>query len=175
MGIKKVLMLPLVILICVAFFLPWVSVDSPAIGGITKILTGKKQATIDAISAYDVPVLANSDESRFMMSVIKIFQPNIENADKKSYLIWAVPLLAIIIFLLSCVLLPGNRWLSLIFGIIGIAIFAFGYYKITTTDLDKLVLTITIGIGVWLTLWGYLGIGLVHVLDFFCPCKKKSA
>ena len=166
MKIRKTIMAVLVLIIFVSFFLPWVSVESEAIGGVTKLLTGKKQATIDSISGFKVPILANSEESRFMISVIKIFQPDIKNADKKSFLIWGVPLLAVVMFGLTNAL-KDNKWVRLAIGVIGIAIFAFATFKIMTTDLDKIILKVNIGYGLWLILVGYLGIGILQVIEFF--------
>lgn len=68
----------LALVVILGFFLPWVSVESEQIGAVTKILTGKSQKLIDSVSAFQVPILANSSESRFMISVIKIFNPGIE-------------------------------------------------------------------------------------------------
>lgn len=165
MNLKKNVMLVLVIVICVSFFLPWITVESEAIGGVSKILTGKKQATLDSISGFKVPILANSDESRFMISVIKIFNPGITNADKKSWLIWGVPLLAVAMYFLANAF-KGNKWIKLGIGIIGIAIFVVSVFKISTTDLDKLVLKVNIGIGLWLIFVSYLGIGVLQILEF---------
>jgi len=170
MDIKKMVFLSLVIVIFISFFLPWVVVESPVVGGITKVLTGKKQASIDTISGFKVPILANSEESRFMITVIKIFQPGIKNADKKSFLIWVIPLLAIIMFFASNFF--KNKWVNLSVGMIGIAIFSVATFKILTTDLNKLVLNVKIGYGLWLILIGYLGIGIVQVLGFIKSLKK---
>lgn len=165
MDIKRPILLFFVVVIAVSFFLPWVSAESQVVGEVTKLLTGKKQTTIDSISGFKIPVLANSEESRFMISIIKIFQPKIKDADRQSFLVWAAPLLAVFIFLINDAL-KGNKWIKLVFGVIGIAIFAFAAYKITVTDLDKVVLKINIGYGLWLTLFGYLGIGILQMADF---------
>jgi len=162
---KKTLMLVLVLVILVSFFLPWVSVEAEAVGGVTKLLTGKKQATLDSISGFKVPVLANSEESRFMISIIKIFQPNIKDADKKSFLIWIVPLLAVVMLGLIKAL-ENNKWVRLGVGAVGIAIFTVATFKIVTTDLDKLVLKVNIAYGLWLILVGYLGIGIIQISEF---------
>ena len=171
MEIRRTIMAVLVLMIFVAFFLPWVSVESAAVGGVTKLLTGKEQAKTDSISGFKVPVLANSEESRFMISVIKIFQPDIKDADKKSFLIWSIPLLATVMFGLTNVL-GNNKWIRLVIGVVGIAIFALATFKIVTTDLDKLVLKVNIGYGLWLILVGYLGIGLLQVTEFFLLNKS---
>ena len=171
MEIKKMIMLILVAVIFVSFFLPWISVESAAIGGVTKLLTGKEQSVFTQVSGFQVPVLANSDESRFMITIIKLFQPGIKDADKKSYLIWGVPLLAVVLFLLSY-FLKDNKWVALGIGIIGVAIFAGAVFKISTTNLDKLVMQVNIAYGLWLILIGYLGLGILGILDFVKMLRK---
>ncbi len=159
-------------IICVSFFLPWISVESQMIGGLSKVLTGKRQATIDTISGFSVPVMANSSESRFMISIIQIFNPGIQDADKKSFLIWGVPLLAVFLAIVMR-FLDKNRWVNLAIGIIGIGIFLGAAYKISTTDLDKLVLKANIAFGLWLVLGSYLLMGLLCLSHFFSLPKKK--
>jgi len=165
MDLKKNLMLILVIIIAVSFFLPWVSIKSEVVGNVAKLLTGKKQATIDSISGFKVPILANSEESRLMITIIKIFQPKVTNADKKSFLIWVVPLFAIAIYFISNSL-KTNKWIRLIFGVLCILIFVGATYKIITTDLDKMILRVHIEYGLWLILFGYLGIGILQITEF---------
>ena len=171
-GAEKTALLALVALIVISFFLPWISVESEAIGGIAKVLTGKKQAQMASISAFQVPVLANSEESRFMISVIKIFSPNIKDADKKSFLIWVVPGLALLI-LVAKSFLKKNKLLDLLIGIVGCAVLFVALFKIQTTDLDKLVLKVTINYGLWSTLLAYLGIGLLSFANLFKLLKSK--
>jgi len=61
--VKRLAFLVLTVIICIAFFLPWVKVRSEAVGGFTKILTGKKQMEVASISGFQVPVLANGKDS----------------------------------------------------------------------------------------------------------------
>lgn len=174
MKLKKVILLGTVIIICAAFFLPWVSVDSKAVGGVSKFLTGTEQSSIATISGFQVPILANGEESRLMISIIKIFQPSVTDADKKSYLIWGVPLLSVLLFGISNAF-NKKRWVHLSIALIGIAIFAVGVFKITTTDMDKVIIQVNMALGLWLTLCGYLTLGLTELCAFAkgCPCRKK--
>lgn len=165
MDLKKNLMLILVGIIFVSFFLPWVSVESAVVGKISKLLKGKDQAAITSISGFKVPILANDEKSKLMIAIIKIFQPGVTNADKKSFLIWVVPLLAVAIFLVSNSS-KANKWTHLAFGVLGILIFVGATFKILTTDLDKVVIKISIGYGLWLILFGYLGIGILQMKEF---------
>lgn len=158
--------------IFVSFFLPWVQVESPMVGTVAKVLTGKRQAEIASISGFAVPQLANGPDARLMLSIIKIFNPGVTDADKKSWLIWGVPLFAIAIFLLG-LFIADNRWFNLAVAVIGILIFLVGVYKINTTDLNKLVLNAKIGMGVWLTLYGYLGLGITAAVNFVKGLANK--
>ena len=174
MNTGKLINVVLVAVIFIAFFLPWVHVGSPMVGVVSKFLTGKHQAEITNISGFDVPILANGPDSRLMISIIKIFNPTVTDADKKSWLIWGVPIFAIAIFLLS-LFLGKNKWFCLAVAAIGILIFLVGVYKIKTTDLDKLVLNVKMGTGIWLTLYGYLGLGITAAVGFVkaLPNKRK--
>ncbi|MDP8264419.1 MAG: hypothetical protein P9M12_02930 [Candidatus Aceula lacicola] len=172
LKINQVVLLILTAVIVIAFFLPWVNVASAQIGFVSKILTGANQDSIQKISAYQVPVLANGADSRLIISIIKIFNPSVTDADKKSYLIWGIPIFAIIILGLLTKI-KNKKWLYLAFGAIGCAIFVVGVFKIKTTDLDKLILQIKMGSGLWLTLWGYLGIGLLCAYNFVLELKKR--
>lgn len=163
----------LAVLICISFFLPWVHVESQVVGGLARIFTGTRQPTLTTISGFDVPGLANGPDARMMISVIEIFNPGITDADRKSWFVWGSPLLAIAIALLS--LITGRKkWFDLSLAIIGILIFIMGVYKIKAADLDKVVLNVKIGRGLWLTLYGYLGLGIVGALGFLKGLNKSG-
>ena len=171
---KRILMLVFAVVVLVAFFLPWVSVESGGTKGLTKIIKIEGiPAQFKSISGFQVPVLANSEESRLMITIIKIFKPGITNADKKSYLIWIVPLLAVAMAL-TMQFLKDNKWLHLAIGIIGVTIFSVATFKIATTNLDKVVLRVNIGYGLWLVFVGYLGIGILALLEFMRLRKIKT-
>lgn len=171
-NINHIIIAALAAVVVLSFFLPWVIASSSQVGFVSKVLTGKEQSDVARISAFQVPVYANGEESRLMISIIKILKPQIENADKKSYLIWLIPILAVIIFLLIF-FIGDNPWVNIAIGILGVLIFVVALYKIKTTDLDKMVLQIKIGIGLWLTLLGYLGMGLTCLVKSFELLKKK--
>jgi hypothetical protein len=161
----KIIVVILVAAIIVGFFLPWVNVESKQMGTFTKLLTGKEQKTIHYISGLDIPVLANSDESRLIVSIAKIFNPDIQDVDKKSFFVLAVPILALIILLLA-LFQAKNLWVSLIIGLVGCAVFFFALYKIKAADLERAVLQIRIGFGLWAILYAYLAIGAVNIINF---------
>ena len=153
-------------LIVIAFFLPWVNLQSKEMGMISSLLSGeKKDASLLSISAFEVPIMANSEESKLILMVARLFKPGIKDVDTKSYLIWVVPLSALIIVLLR-LFLSGNKILNLVLGIIGCLIFAVAMYKLKTVDLAKPGLQVRIAVGVWLMLWAYLVIGITSVIEY---------
>ena len=165
MNSSKLAMLVLTVIIFISFFLPWVNIESAVVGGLSKILTSKESAAISSISGFKVPVLANGPDSRLMISIIQLFNPGVKDADKKSYLVWLIPGLAVLMFVLLW-LFGKNKWLNLILGLVGILIFLVAVFKITTTNMDKLVMKVSIGCGLWILLAGYLCIGLLCGINF---------
>lgn len=81
--------------------------------------------------------------------------------------------MAVIIFITSY-FLGKNKWVNLIIGIIGAAIFIAAAYKIKTTDLDKLILKVDMGPGLWLTLWSFFGMGILGIFKFIQPSSRKQ-
>lgn len=179
-------MLIFALIVVWAFFQPWVrigtldnaDIEIPDIGiakahipkirfaKIPRVIIDQEEVFGRSISGYDIPVLANRPDGRSMISIIKIFKPQLTDADKKSYLVWGLPGLAAVIFLLSLIF-ARNKWVNLIIGFIGVAIFVIAAYKITTADLNKFMITIHIGPGLWFTLSGYLGMGAASLMNLF--------
>jgi len=168
----KPLLFIFVAIIVLGFFLSWVNVESKQVGIVSELITGKHQEVIDSISGFDIPVMANSDETRLIISVLKIFQIDTKNIDKKSLLVFVVPLLAIAILFLN-LSLKNKKILTLVIAIVATLIFLVATYKIKTTDLDKVVLQVKIGLGLWLILYSYLGIGLLHAIKLIKPKLVK--
>ena len=161
----RVAMLIFAIIVCVSFFLPWVNVESSVAGSISKLISGTKQASLKTISGFQIPILANGPDAKLMITIIKIFNPAVTDADKKSWLIYGVPGLAAALFVLV-LFLGENKWVNLGLGVLGVVIFTVATFKIKTTNLDKLVLNIAIAPGLWILLLSYLGIGVVNLLSF---------
>ncbi|MFC1666315.1 hypothetical protein ACFL0P_00395 [Candidatus Omnitrophota bacterium] len=161
----------LTVIIIISFFLPWVTVESQQVGAFSKLLTGKSQAAIATISGFKIPILANGKDARLMISIIKIFNPNIKDADKKSFAVWGIPILAFIVCAVSY-FFGKSKWVNIAFGLLGVGIFFIAFFKIKTTDLNKLVLNVKISSGMWLILYAYLGIGIAQFVNLFRVSKK---
>ncbi|MCX7927931.1 MAG: hypothetical protein N2606_07370 [Candidatus Omnitrophica bacterium] len=170
--VSKITIVILTLVIFIAFFLPWVGVETIVTSSISKILA-KPTNPLITISGFQVPILANSSESKLIITIVQIFNPSIKNVDKKSYLIWLVPGFSIF-FLLLMLFLGRNKWINLLVGIISIAIATGTTLKILTTNLDKAVVKVNLLIGVWLTLFCYFLFGLICLVNFFMVTFKKN-
>lgn len=164
----------LVIVVVIAFFMPWIKVESQALGFFSKLFGNKKEAQVESISGFRMPIIANSEESRTIIEIMKTYDPNVKEPSKKIYLVWLFPTLALMILLLSLAF-PRNNWAHLACGIIAVLVFGFGLYKIKNADLNRLqFMTFSFGPGIWLTLWGYLAICVASLLRFATLSIKRN-
>ncbi|MDD5115480.1 MAG: hypothetical protein PHW98_00190 [Candidatus Omnitrophica bacterium] len=161
------------ITICVSFFLPWVGVESKMAGGISRLIGGKGYVSLKTISGFQVPILANGPDAKLMISIVKLFNPASADIHKRSWLIWMVPGLAVIMALLI-LSLEKNRWVNLSAGVMGVAIFSLAAFQILKADLDKVILQVAVLPGLWITLWSYMGIGLVGIFRFYLQRPPRS-
>jgi len=165
----KAVMLVFVVIICVSFFTPWVNIDAQIPKGISRFIAQdkqiSKQASLKTISGFQVPIMVNGPDAKLMIRIIKIFNPSVTDVDKKSWLIWGIPGLAVALFVLI-LFLGKNKWVNLGIGILGVAIFAGVTFKLLTTNLDKVVLSVSIAPGLWVLLYAYLGIGVISLIGF---------
>lgn len=155
----------LVAIIVVSFFLPWVSVESQAAGILGKIFSDKKTVSVEHFSGFRIPLVANSEDAKLITAVVHLFYPKMQDVGEKSKLVWVMPIGALILLCLVY-LLGDKKTVNLALVCIGLAVFFAGIFKIFTTDLDKVVFKVVIGIGMWLTLCGYGAIGLASLAQY---------
>jgi len=174
-----------------AFYMPWAKVSTSVvkiseevssaaenklfdIPEVKKAIKGLKKATriVDklgdveiksAVSGYDIPRMINQRSSKVAVSVAQIIFKEAKDLDKKSYLVYALPLSAL---LCAALALAGLKsWLAaypmlLLSGGISIT----GLYKLKTADLSTLSVSITIEQGLWYTLYAFLFIFFMSTL-----------
>ena len=54
--------------------------------------------------------------------------------------------------------------LRVVIGCVCMLVAGLGFWKLLTTPMDALVIGVTIGIGLWLSLWAYVGLALSALL-----------
>ena len=114
------------------------------------------------VSGYDIPTMTNKKSSHVAIQLAQVLFKDAKDLDKKSMLVYLLPLFAI-----ACIALAvtGLRYkVSVIAAaIIGGAIGIGGLYKLMSTDLSNLPVQISIETGLWLTMYGYLLICILSV------------
>jgi len=178
------------IIIIVSFFMPWAratvsatkvaknladsassKLQNTSFGG--KFVQGLKQATNaigdlgdikvkTTVSGYDIPTMTSKKSSHVAIQLAQILFKDAKDLDKKSMLVYLLPLFAIVCIVLAAI---GLRYkVSVIAAaVIGGAIGIGGLYKLISTDLSSLPVQISIEGGLWLTMYGYLLIFILSI------------
>ena len=124
------------------------------------------------VSGYDIPTMINKKSSHVAIQLAQMVFKDAKDLDKKSMLVYLLPLFAIACIVLA---IAGLRYkvsviaAAVIGGIIGIG----GLYELITTDLSKLPVQISIENGLWLTMYGYLLICILGVAWLVVGEKSK--
>ncbi len=178
------------IIIIVSFFMPWAKatvnatkvannlansasskLQNMSFGG--KFLQGLNQATNaignlgdievkTTVSGYDIPTMTSKKSSHVAIQLAQLLFKDAKDLDKKSMLVYLLPLFAIVCIALA---VTGLKYkvsviaAAIIGGVIGIG----GLYELIATDLSKLPVQITIENGLWLTMYGYLLICILSI------------
>ena len=114
------------------------------------------------VSGYDIPDMINKKSSHVAIQLAQLLFKDAKDLDKKSMLVYLLPLFAIACIILAII---GLRYkvsvvaVALIGGVIVIG----GLYKLIATDLSNLPVQISIENGLWQTMYGYLLICILSV------------
>ena len=58
-------------IIFVSFFLPWVRIEPGQMGMLKKFFAGKQISRLAIVSAFQIPVMANSKDRRLIIKIIE--------------------------------------------------------------------------------------------------------
>jgi len=114
------------------------------------------------ISGYDIPTMINKKSSHVAIQLAQILFKDAQDLDKKSMLVYILPLFAIVCIALAVI---GIKYKASVIAaaVIGGAIGIGGLYKFMTTDLSNLPVQIVIENGLWQTMYGYLLICILSI------------
>lgn len=122
-------------------------------------------STIDittVVSGYNIPRMINSKSSKIAISLAQSYFGNVKDLDKKSMLVYLMPIFAIVCMVLA---MGGMRskmpvvLMLVLSGIISIG----GLYTLKTMNLSNGMVDIVIGKGLWRTMYGYLWIFVISM------------
>lgn len=126
-----------------------------------------------SISGYNIPIMVNNKTSKVALSVAALLFNSADGLDKKSYLVYLLPLLAIICSIFA-VMGVKHRWPVIAMGLVSGFISVFGIYNLKTTALSKGFVDINIESGLWYTMYAYLGIFLISIIWILLDTIKRT-
>ena len=109
------------------------------------------------VSGVQIPQMANQEHAQVAMAVVELLTNTRQHLGAKSYAVYLLPGLA----LLCAMLLTGLRNrvpVAVGIALVCAAIAGAGFRKLLTTNTTTLFVAVTIGEGLWLSLWGYVGL-----------------
>ena len=150
-----------------------------AVGGLTrnvrritaKIRRGAETITGDLpsladipkqVSGADIPALANANHSQVAIALAELFTRKRQQIGLQSYAVYLAPGLALLAGLLLTFVpgMPAAVGTALACAVVS----GVGFWKLLTTNTSALFAAITIGPGLWLSLWAYAALALCGVL-----------
>ncbi len=110
------------------------------------------------VRGVDIPYMVNQQNAQVVMALAELLTGQ-QQLGAKSYVVYVLPGLALLCGVLLT-LTPRARLFCLCIGVVCVAGAAVGYWKVTTTKLDNLLVAITLAKGLWLSLQGYALVGV---------------
>jgi len=154
------------------FFLPWIRVHVTSVAAAKELMGASDSASVFSTSGAGVPQFANGRTQKIFIKVAGLFFKSVKDADKKSYLIWSVVVLAVVVAALS-VALKGKWVASAILGALCLVVAIGATVKILMTDLRNLAITVQICWPLWTILGCFLLMGVAHAIGI--PIERKPS
>jgi len=115
-----------------------------------------------SVNGPQIPEWINRRDAKVVMTLAEMLTGQ-RDLGAKSYAVYLLPGLALL-FGVIVTLARRLRVVGIGLGGLCLAIAGLGFWKLLTTKTDTLLVAITIGPGLWLSLWAYVGLGICAVL-----------
>ena len=116
-----------------------------------------------AVSGYDIPTLINKKSSQIAIAIASVMFKDVKDLDKKSTLVYLLPLLALVCIGLAIAGLK-NRITLIVMAVLSGALAVGGLYNLMTVNLSNLPIQISIEQGLWQTMYAYLIISVIGIV-----------
>ena len=129
-----------------------------------------------AVSGYDIPTLINKKTSQIAIAIASVMFKDVKDLDKKSMLVYLLPLLALVCIGLAIAGLK-NKIAVIVMAVLSGGIAVGGLYNLMTVNLSNLSIQISIEQGLWQTMYAYLiisVIGIVWIVTDILVAKKAK-
>lgn len=110
-------------------------------------------------SGAQIPQMANQENAKVAIALMELLTNTRQHLGAKSYAVYLVPGLS---FLCGVLLTVQGTRRAVALGVAALCaiVAGVGFWKLLTTNTSALLIAVTIGPGLWLSLWGYVGLAL---------------
>lgn len=129
-----------------------------------------------AVSGYDIPTLVNKKSSQIAISIASVVFKDAKDLDKKSILVYLLPILALVCVALAVIGLKSVIAV-IVMVILSGAIAIGGLYNLMTVNMSNFAVKISIEQGLWQTMYGYLlicALGIIWIILNLLDAGKKA-
>ena len=126
-----------------------------------------------AVRGNQIPAMVNNKTSKVALALAQVFFKDAGGLDKKSYLVYLLPLLGIACAALA-VLGLKNKLYVIVMAVLAGAISIGGLYTLLTMDISSTIVKISIAKGLWNTMYSFLFICLAGIAWLVLNKKARS-
>ncbi len=175
------------------FFLPWLKLESTSVARSTEKLVTQltkesdqswfalwfgmtreeqKRAMnkpLDGTSGYQMPLLFQKEKSAQKTALINSHLFGTKRMEDRVYAVYAFPITAF--FAAAFLTFSLKRWVLFIPLITIAVIYGTVRYQLNVTYFDRLASNLDVGLGLWISLYSLLALGILLVISFLMPSK----
>ena len=133
----------------------------------TEVITGRLPSLSDLprhVSGFQIPQVANQEQAKVALALFELVTNERRDLGIKSYAVYAVPGIALLCAVLLTIIARPIA-IALTSALLCAALAGIGFWKLLTVHPDSLFVAITIGPGLWLSIWAYVGLVIASSLD----------
>ena len=133
----------------------------------TEVVTGRLPSLSDIprqVSGFQIPQMANQEQAKVAIALFELVTNERQDLGVKSYAVYAVPGLIVLCALLLT-LWARPVAIAVTSALVCAAVAGIGFWKLLTVNTQTLFVAITIGPGLWLSLWAYVALAIASTLD----------
>lgn len=145
------------VIVVAGFFLPWVQLHSGSAADISRGIEAQEMVAVDGLRGVDIPMALNRGTRGFLLSFLNVFSSKFGQVKLMAWAVYLVPVGAVLIFLYARS--KSNFLPNFLMSIVGIGVFMLFIYKFFTAGANGGFIHVRAGIGLWLSMLGYLGMG----------------
>lgn len=118
------------------------------------------------VTGAQIPQMVNEERAKVAAALVELLTNTRQHLGLKSYAVYVVPGFAL---LAGALLLGLGHRAPVAWGVAVVCggIAGLGFWKLLTTNMQTLFVAITIGPGLWLSLWAYTGLAAAALIDTF--------